>query len=236
LPVFVLPADLPREAVWDLFLQDNEVWNVVEIARVLACLEQVAGLDAERITREKLPLLGVRASQDLYRQYRRLLELGEIALEFIEEARLPLRRTRVFFKLPPPTLDAIIAASRELRPTLNELTEWLGLLEDIADRDGVPADRVLEEASSGSSPLDKEKLHSYLHERRYPELHRYRSQLEECRDAIVSSLPLELRWDPRLERPGLRLTVELRERDDLQRFRRELEENTSTLGRFFEIL
>ena len=35
MPCFILPQNLSREAVWDIFLRDNEMWNVVEIGRVL---------------------------------------------------------------------------------------------------------------------------------------------------------------------------------------------------------
>jgi len=234
LPCFVLPEDLSREAVWDIFLRDNEAWNVVEIGRVLRRLTDLPGLDPERIVKEKLPLLGARASQELYRRHLRLLELSPEAQLFIEEENLPLRRATVFFKLPADALDLLLSSTRELRFTLNELGEVLEMLEEVAHRDGVPAAELIRALRVGTP--EKECFRRELRERRYPELSRYRERLQKLEDEMLFTVPVRIKWDAQLERPGVRLLVDLAEPGAVDVFERELAVNRGVLTRFFEIL
>jgi hypothetical protein len=233
LPCFVLPGDLPREAVWDIFLRDNDRWNVVEIGRVLRGLKDLPGLDFERIVTEKLPLLGVRSSQDLYRRHLRLLELSPEAQLFIEEENLPLRRASVFFKLPADALGLLLSSARELRFTFNQLGEVLEMLDEVSHRDGVPAREILQELRSAP---EKERFRRELRERRYPELSRYRERLGKLEKEMAFTVPVRIEWDAQLERPGVRLLVDLTERENVDTFERELAVNRRVLARFFEIL
>ena len=236
LPAFVLAADLAAEEVWDVFLRDNEGWNAVEVARLLARLGELPGLDATRMVREKLPLIGLRPAMDLYRKHVRLLDLGERAQAFIESEDLSLRRTAVFFKLSSDSVERVVELSEQLQLTHGELGEVLELLEEISHRDGVPVDEVIAAARAAVGTTDKRKLRAYFQQRRFPDLHRYRESLETYRAAIDSQIPFELDWDPLLERPGVRLRVDLKDRDALQAFRNDLEANRGALERFFEIL
>jgi hypothetical protein len=237
LPCFVLPADASLETVWDTFLRDNETWNVIEIGRVLRGLNDVPGLDSERIVKEKLPLLGIRASQDLYRRHLRLLELSPEAQLFIEEENLPLRRATVFFKLPADALDLLLSLTRELRFSLNDLGEVLEILEEVAHRDGIAAAELIRELRAGLVPApDKARFKRALRERRFPELSRYHERLGKFETEMSFTLPVRIEWDAQLERPGVRLLVDLAERDAVDTFERELAANRGVLARFFEIL
>ena len=72
--------------------------------------------------------------------------------------------------------------------------------------------------------------------RRYPELHRYQKALEVLRARLRARSSLDVTWDPNLEEAGVELTVRLREVDDLDVLRRDLEENDEALRQFFDIL
>ncbi|MCP4653989.1 MAG: hypothetical protein GY856_01085, partial [bacterium] len=98
-PCFFLPEKASPEELWTAFLRDNDDWNVVEVARVLDRLRAMPGMTAEGTIREKLPLLGLKPSKELYRRHLKLLELPDSALDFIEEGKLPLRRAGLLFKL-----------------------------------------------------------------------------------------------------------------------------------------
>lgn len=235
-PAFVLPAGLEREAVWDEFVRRNDRWNVMEVARISARLRELPGLDPDRLVREKFPLLGLRASLELYRQHLRLLDLGEAAREFVEEGDLPLKRASALLKLPPETTDEVILASRQLHLSLNELAEVLEHLEEISHRDGVAPGDVLRAAQADLAGGGKRAFRLYLHERRYPRLRRYRAELEAYREALRYTMPVRVEWDPQLERPGIRLTVDLSCRRALEDFASQSEENRAALERFFEIL
>jgi hypothetical protein len=243
LPTFVLPSDLAAEEVWDLFLRDNERWNALEVARVLAALDALPGLESTRIVQEKLPALGLRPAFELYRKHLRLLELGERAQAFIENEELSLRRTAVFFNLSAESVEEVIDLAAEQRLTHGELSELLELLDEISHRDGLTvaeliaaARTALQGKGKGTRGQDKAKLRAYFQRRRFPELHRYRRSLEEYRRAIRSRVPFEVEWDPLLERPGVRLRVDLKDREALEAFLSDLEQNRDLLARFFEIL
>lgn len=239
LPCFVLPGGLTLEAVWDVLLKDNDSWNVMAIARVVRGLRAVPGLDPDRIVTEKLPLLGVHASHDLFRRHLRLLDLPQVAQRFIEEENLPLRRAMIFFKLAADALERFLGCARELRFTLGEVGEALEMLEEAAHREGTSALMVLQEildGFKGASGAGKDAFRRALRERRYPELSRYRERLEALEKQLSFTVPVRIEWDARLERPGIRLAADLAGETALETFERELAANREVLRRFFEVL
>lgn len=235
IPCFVLPAETTEEELWEVFLRDNERWNVIEIARILGRLAELSGMTKDRIVREKFGLIGLRAAKDLYQAHLRLLELPRAAQEFIEEEGLPLKRASVFFGLPAEALPEFLSAAREQRLTLSELSEVLVLVDETARRDGSSPLSVLKEARPGEAGTKLSFLRR-LRERRYPELSRYRRQLEAWTSELGFSVPVRIEWDPQLERPGLRLIADLVDADSLDTLRRELDAEDERLRRLFDIL
>lgn len=235
-PCFVLPRDLPVESLWDIFLRDNDTWNVVEIARIIRALEAVPGLEPDRIVTEKFPLLGIQPTPDLYRRHESLLRLGRRALDFIEEQGLPLRRALLLLRLPAAAVEHLIGISRELRLTLNELGETLELVEEIAARDASDPLEVLRSLRTGAGEQGKGRFLRSLRTRRYPELTRFQQRLEALERQIEFSIPVKIEWDRKLDRPGVRLRADLAEREAVERLERELRANRDVLGQFFEIL
>jgi hypothetical protein len=235
-PCFQLPPALSAEASWDVFLKDNDAFNVMEIARVLGKLSALPGLGEDRIAAEKLPLLGVHSSRDLVRRHLRLLSLSPAAQKFIEEEGLPLKRTLMLFKLHGEDLDLILEQAKRFSFTLNELSEFLEMVDEISQRDRVSAAQVLADAGAGSAQAEKEALRRALRERRYPELSRYRERLDALSKAVAFSVPVRIDWDARLERPGIRLAADLVEAGAVEVFARELEANRRQLEGFFDVL
>jgi hypothetical protein len=231
-----LPGGLRPEQVWDIFLRDNEAWNPVEIARILHALESVPGLSKDAIVAEKLPLLGVHPSRDLYHRYRTLFYLSTAAQRFIEEENLPLRRTGIFFKLPAEDVDLLLETSAELHFSLNELAEVLDLLEEVSRRDSIRASSILLSLRESPKGMDKEGFKRELRALRYPELVRYRGLLEHAERSLLFSVPVHVEWDACLERPGIRLVADLTERELIKIFLRELAVNEKVLEGFFEIV
>ena len=148
-PAFLVPANENDGACWDRFLRDNEgTFGVLEVACILDCLRR-SRLEEETIVRDKMPLLGLRPSVELFRQHLRLLDLGQRAREFIETTRVPLRRAVAFLKFAPDASDAVADAAVSLRLNLNELSETLTLLEEVAHRDDEAPEQVLQSALGG---------------------------------------------------------------------------------------
>jgi hypothetical protein len=224
------------ESLWDIFLRDNDTWNIVEIARIIQALEAVPGLGPDRIVAEKFPLLGIRPTLDLYRTHKGLLSLGRRALEFVEEQNLPLRRATLLLRLPAAAVEYLIKISRELRFTLNELGQTLELVEEIAARDASDPLDVLRLLREEAGDHGKPRFLRSLHTRRYPELTRFQQRLEALEKKLEFTVPVNIEWDRKLDRPGIRLRVELDEPEALDRLERELHANRDALGEFFEIL
>jgi hypothetical protein len=236
LPAFVVDPAQPREAVWDLFLRDNDRWNVVEVARILDALRRLPGLDEARIVAEKLPLLGLHASADLYRRHLKLLTLGPDAQSIVEEAQLPLRRALVLLELSRDAVHSFAASAREHRLTVNELGEALEWIEETAHREGVPPEAIIEEAARAARGLGKDAFRRVLRERRFPRLKTGREALEAAEKELRFTSRVRVEWDAQLERPGIRLSAELADGDALAAFERDLAENALRLRRFLEIV
>ncbi len=228
-PCFALPCGVSAEAAWDAFLRDNDRWNVIEIARVLDRLGRLDTLDAERIVSEKLPLLGLHASNDIHRRHLRLLELSPAAQSFVEDEDLPLRKASALFKLPAAAIEGLLRAASELGLTFNEIGEAIELIEETANRDRVEASNVIDEARA-SGPT-KDMFRQLLRERRYPELTRYREQITSIEKQLRFTTPVRIEWDARLERPGIRLIADLADADALTAFERDVAANRDLLHR-----
>jgi len=185
---------------------------------------------------EKLPLLNLHASHDLYRRHLRLLDLGPEAQRFVEEEGLPLRRAAIFLKLPPDALERLIPLVRDLQLTLNELGEVLEMLEEVVQRDKLSAAQVIEDLKAGTERPTKERLKQRLRERRYPELSRYRRELASLEKELSFGVPVRIEWDQRLERPGIRLWIELGEEGSVQKLEQDLARNRQILKAFFNVL
>ncbi len=234
LPCFTVDAETSLEALWDLTLEDNEDWNVVEIARVLAALAATASIDAERIVRDKLPRLGLRPSNELYQSHLRLLDLPRSAQDFVEEKNLPLRRARALLRFSSATLGGLMKAARELALTFSELNEALELTEEIAQRETKPPHDIF--SAARASARDKSQLIAALRARRFPELDRYRESLRRLDRELDFALPIRIEWDADLDRPGVRLIADLEDEDALRRLPDELARNGELLRRFFDVL
>lgn len=228
-PCFVLPQGKGVEAVWDVFVRDNEHWNIVETARVLAALAALPGLSAERIIAEKMPLLGLHASGDLYRRHLRLLDLPAVAQAFVEEEDLPLRRAAALGKLPTPAIIAFLELARALGLTHSEVGESIEQIEEIAAREGLEAAALI--AALRRSESTKDSFRQALRQRRYPDLHRRQLELEGLASEVHFSVPTRIDWDPRLERPGIRLTVELADEDAVAALESSIASQRQTLQR-----
>ncbi len=241
LPCFVLRGAATREELWDLFLEDNERWGVIEIARVIRQLLSDAQLDAERIITEKLRLLGLRRSKELYQSHLKLLDLPVEVQAYVEERGLSLRRARSFFRLPAGAAHGFISAARRYGWTLNEVAEAAELLDEIAHSESVSPEAVLAAACraddcGGDSPEAGNAVLAALRERRYPELTRYRGRLAELSAGLRFDVPVRVEWDPTLERPGVRLIADLEDADSMSRFREELARNEEFFKGFYDLL
>lgn len=235
-PCFLLPEAASPEELWNVFLRDNDTWNVVEVARVLERLRTIPGMTAEAMIREKLPLLGFNSSKELYRRHLQLLDLPDSVLDFIEESELPLRRAGLLFKLSGVSQERFIAAARRMRLTLNECSEALEWLANVARREGVAAHRILEDLLGDGDPPDKLGFRRRLRERRYPELHSYHQRLRDLQSELRFTVPVEVSWDWRLETPGLRLLATVADGDALRTLEQELAANRRLLQCLLEIL
>lgn len=236
LPAYLLPEEWTELETWKAFLRDNERWNVMEIARVLGSIEGLPGCSRERVAEEILPLLGLHPTTELGRRHLHLLDLPEVARDFVEEQGLPLRRAEILLRYPAPAVSASIELARSLRLTWSEIGETLEQVEEIASRDRVAPDDVLRRLSAAEGGEDKAAYRRALREARYPELTRYEQALERLRGELRFRVPVGVDWDPRLERPGIRLSAEMREPHAPRVLLEDLRDNLARLEAFYEVV
>ena len=233
LPCFLLDGGSTTLELWQKFVDDNDRWNAIEVARLIDRLHREGVSDGD-VAREWFPRLGLRPAKELCATYRRLLELPPTVRDFVAEHDLPVRRARQFLRLSTDAATALLEEIARLRLSASETSSVIELVEEVAHRDSLDAFDVVRQTLTGEKT--KALALARLRDRRFPELAKFREQLEAEQKALEFSVPVRVEWDRELARPGLRLTAELSDSDALTTYEREIAENRGRLEALFSIL
>jgi ParB family chromosome partitioning protein len=134
-------------------------------------------------------------------------------------------------RMPPETAQGVAALLSALRFGVNKQREVLTLLEEIARREGMPLDAVLEAPELKALAADVEsdpaqrghRLRTYLYQRRYPALSRAQRRFETLSRGLCPDPGVQLAAPQGFESRAFRLALAFSSRSDLARHRQTLE-------------
>jgi ParB/RepB/Spo0J family partition protein len=194
-------------------------FNDIEKSMVLSKLHYQLGFDPARIIEEFLPLLGLEAGEEVFRQYLPLIELDEEIKEYIVSRRLPVRVSSRLLALSSEDRRASFRLISRLNLGVNRIVEFLTYLEEASRRDEIPVRELLGDQQIGVVLGDEELTRSrkielirkILRRKRYPQLTELEAQVEERIKQL--HLPPELKLLPPSYFEGDELKVEFGFRD-----------------------
>jgi ParB family transcriptional regulator, chromosome partitioning protein len=135
-------------------------------------------------------------------------------------------------RMTPETARRVAALLSALRFGVNKQREVLTLLEEIARREGMPLDAVLEapELKALATDVDSDpaqrghRLRTYLYQRRYPALSRAQRRFDVISRGLCPAPGAQLSAPQGFESRAFRLTLAFSSRSDLGRHRQTLEQ------------
>lgn len=210
------PHDLsPTQAfMWNL--HDNAATrelNIVEKSTALAKLSQFCQVSEEDLVKQFLPLFGVDASYKILHQLVSLSQLTEPLKNYVVQSDLALSSASRIAEFTPSTQQTLLPVLTKIRPSTNKLNELLTLIREIAARDGLSVEDVLQRyefmqvvADPNTSPSDKVKaLRQALKGLRMPQL----SERQRHLASLIQSMELpdsaKIVTDPYFENEKIKL-------------------------------
>ncbi len=191
------PGDLsPTQAfMWNL--HDNAATrelNVIEKSLALAKLNQFFQVSEEDLVRQYLPLFGIDPSYKVLHQLMSLAGLTEPLKNYVVHSDLALSSASRIAEFTPSTQQALLPVLTKIRPSTNKLNELLTLIREIAARDGLTVEEILQRyelmqvvADPATSPSEKVRaLRQALRGLRMPQLTERQRQMA----SLIQSLEL----------------------------------------------
>jgi hypothetical protein len=139
-----------------------------------------------------------------------------------EQRRLPKAHLEHWLAFPPEGRAALLRLAVRLKIRTGQMIAIIGLLEEIAVRDGTPVAAILETepvlralASAGSAPERVTGLLEALRHIRFPRLARYRAELDDGIAALALPPSLEVRLPASLSSDELEVRLVLRSAEEL---------------------
>ncbi len=135
----------PTQAfLWNL--HDNAVTrslNLIEKSRALVKLQQFYSVDEGELVKRFLPLMGDDPSYKILHQLLTLDALTEPMKNHVVMTDLALSSAARVAEFSPSTQQELLSVLAHIRPSTNKLNELLTLIREIAARDGLTVEEIL---------------------------------------------------------------------------------------------
>jgi ParB family chromosome partitioning protein len=204
--------------------------DLIETGRSLRLLERHS--PDGNIPAEDLSALGLPSNLEMTSRVKDLCRLPAPVQEGIIEGAIPFAMAVELAGMAPGLAVDLAGLFRELRISLNKQREVAALITEIAHREAVPAQVVLEEARSALLPMsggmDRNQtarhLRKLLRQRRFPGLHAAEQNFHALRQRLNLGATLQISPPRDFESIGLTLSATVTTPGDIERLRSKLEE------------
>lgn len=215
-------------------LESRQV-NLVEKSIIVERLQRVYSVAEDELVKKYLPLMGEDPS---YRVLHQLLAVGQCTMamkELLVDRGLAISTAARIAEFSPSTQEALISVLRPLRATTTKLNELLAMIREIAARDAITVEEVLQRyqllaivADPSCTPNAKlAALRQTLRGVRLPSLMQRQSQFASLLMDLQLPDQARLIADPYFEDPTLKLECQFQAPE-------ELEEVVANLQKAFE--
>ncbi len=210
------PHDLsPTQAfMWNM--HDNAATrelNLVEKSVALTKLSNFCSISEENLVKQFLPLFGMDPSYKILHQLMSLSQLTEPLKGYVVQSDLALSSASRIAEFTPSTQQAMLPVLAKIRPSTNKLNELLTLIREIAARDGLSVEEVLQRyefmqvvADTNTSPTEKVRaLRQALKGLRMPQLTERQKQLASLIQSLELPESAKIVTDPYFENEKIKL-------------------------------
>jgi len=229
-PVRVLDKKINPELTFEIALLSHpRKYRPLEKARALLILKKLR-IPRCRIVQYYLPLLDLPANEYYLESYLEILNFSSLSLNYLSEHQFSLKQIQVFNGLSHREQNLLIDIAEEFKLRGLELQNIVTDLKEISRRDNQSIYRILKgmnlpqflQAASGSRSNRLSQLKKLIREKRYPELMKINQELKIIKKELRINCPHCLNWDESLERPGLRLLLDITGPEEIQCLIRDL--------------
>jgi ParB/RepB/Spo0J family partition protein len=221
------PHDLsPTQAfMWNL--HDNAATrelNVIEKSMALGKLSHFFSVSEEDLVKQFLPLLGMDPSYKMLHQLLSLQQLTEPLKNFVVQTDLALSSASRVAEFTASTQQALLPVLAKIRPSTNKLNELLTLIREIAARDGLTVEEILQRyelmevvADPSTSPSEKVRaLRQALRGLRLPQLTERQKQLASMIQSLELPDSARIVTDPYFESEKIKLECQFSHPEEIE--------------------
>lgn len=220
------PHDLSPMQAFLYNLHDNiftREFNVIERYNICEKLIKIYAVSEEDVVKQYLSLMKEETSYKLLHQYLSLAQLTEKMKEHVIEKEIALSSAARIAEFTPSTQTALLAVLSHINPSTSKLNELLTLIREIAARDGVSVEEVLQRYQlltivadpAVAAPEKVSALRQTLRSVRLPQLTERQNQLTELIRSLQLPDTARLVADPYFEDPKLKLEYQFSAPEEL---------------------
>jgi hypothetical protein len=233
LRVAVLPADASAYHCACRAVGDNSTQrplNALEAGRSLLLLQRWSA--GGRIPPEDAAALGLPSNPAAAAKLMALCRLPSAVQHGVVEGWIPLAAALELGRLEPALAVDLAKMFGELRIGLNKQRETISLIMEIAQRETIPARRVLEDLQRAGALPDAEldrsqkarRLRKLLRQRRFPALQAAEQHFRALRHQLKLGENMHLTPPPDFEGIGMTLSMVIERLEDIGRLKAKLDE------------
>lgn len=220
------PNDMSPTQAFLMNLHDNAITrqlNVIEKSTALAKLQQFYSMNEEDLVNQFLPLMGEDPSYKILHQLLMLHQLTEPLKHHIVMSDLALSSAARIAEFTPTTQQSLLGVLAHIRPSTNKLNELLTLIREIAARDGLSVEDILQRyqllqiVADSSTPATAKALalKKALEGVKFPQLSEKQRRLTELINGLELPNTARLHADPYFENQTFKLEYQFKQPEEL---------------------
>ena len=220
------PHDLSPMQAFLYNLHDNiftRGLNIIEKYNICTKLIKTYAVTEEEVVRQYLPLFGEEPSYKVLHQFLALEQLVEPMRAHIVQTGAAISSATRIAEFTPSTQTALMNVLKHVNPSTNKLNELLTLIREIAARDGISVEEILQRYQlltivadpSVAAPEKVAALRQTLRSVRLPHLTERQQQLTSLIQNLQLPSSAKLIADPYFEDPKLKLEYQFSAPEEL---------------------
>lgn len=197
--------------------------NIIEKATALIKLRDHYGISDEDMANFYLPLMGEEPSYKMLHQYLAVAQLIEPMKQHVIAAGITLPSSVRIAEFSPSTQSELLKVLKPIRPTAAKLNELLTMIREIAARDGLTVEQVLQRYQllqivadpRVAQPEKITALRETLRGVRMPQLVQREAEFQTLLQNLELPNNVKLHTDPNFERTNMKLEYQFRAPEEL---------------------
>lgn len=223
-PVRILDEKISPELTFEIaLLSHSREYRLLEKVRALLILKKLR-IPPPHIVQHYLPFLDLPANEYYLKSYLEILNFSSSTLNYLSRHQLSLKQIQMFKGLSHHQQNFLVDVAEEFKLRGLELQNIIADLREISRRDNQSVYQIFKEMNwsqflqgdTNSRGNRLSQLKKLIKEKRYPQLTKINQELKIIKKRLKISCPHYLSWDESLERPGLKLLLNITTPEKIQ--------------------